>query len=1109
METGRSSPLTADQPADPTAALTTELVGREAQFAQLLQSFEAARRGPAQHVHITAPAGLGKTRLLDGLAGRLRAARARLVAVRAVPAERSLPYAFAGQLVTALVPLRGAKAVSPDTARTLVALAPAASTYYEVQPDRSTGDDTLRRRSLALTELVAAVAEDAPVALLVDDVHWMDAASRTMLASLATRAGGAHLLLVTAARPNDRLLESTPSARVVALGPLSADDVGALVMSVAPLPAEPWGEELPGWLHASTGGSPLLVLEALQLAIERGLLTLAESGWQARDPSALAALLSAGRAMQQRIASLPPSAREALLRLAVAGAPVADAELPRLLSGDARDALALLETRGLVARDDDHWRPAHDEIAALAVDLAAASDRVRAHQAMADLLEQAGEADLPRLLRAAWHRARVADTAALDRTFATAVRRAQLGGERAAIIELGREALGADAPERDVSQLVARLPRSLRRRTYRWAPAAVVIGSLLVAVSALAWRVSRHAPLGDLGIDVLVAAADGGQTWVHADVQPEALGTGQPLAASRTKSPLPLVPDSLQARTTAVLADGSVVVGFTRSGPDSLLAMELVRFAPGRPAEPVLSGPYDQSMPVASPDGHWIVFTNRGWDPVQQANDLALWRPGMDTAIRLTHTPYSETGAVWSHDGSRLAYGHAAPDSATPSAVCSMSSRGGTPTCHPTGRTARVSGVVAWDGEWSALVQLVRFGSFRTVLARVDLRSGTFQPLDSSASNYAADPRGSVVLCSCDLEGYPEAVVALFRPDRPDHKHPLLLDGRPIASAAMSLVQWNVRRPPLASATLRGPDTVTVGDEARFRLDGRNASDAPVPTPWAEWSVSDTSIATVDSTGRVRARRAGAVRLSAHLGIAMTASRDLEVRPPDFTVRLRELWDGDLARWIAFGDPAPARGSWGGQPVLFINGDERLTSGVFSAATYPARNGLGVRVRFRALIAEPVWQALILSLSAAPTDAQLAAWDDRAGGRRPLDWDTENTTCTLAFPQGEGYDIMRWPGLTAAGLNVPLSAPATFGDGRWHEATLQIMPDGRCGGALDGRVLGMSSRSLPLDRPLRLHIHGQSVKTTVSVGEVEAWTGVRPGIPWSGGGDGGIGLPPP
>jgi hypothetical protein len=325
----------------------------------------------------------------------------------------------------------------------------------------------------------------------------------------------------------------------------------------------------------------------------------------------------------------------------------------------------------------------------------------------------------------------------------------------------------------------------------------------------------------------------------------------------------------------------------------------------------------------------------------------------------------------------------------------------------------------------------------------------------------------------------------------------------------MSLVQWNVRRPPLASATLRGPDTVTVGDEARFRLDGRNASDAPVPTPWAEWSVSDTSIATVDSTGRVRARRAGAVRLSAHLGIAMTASRDLEVRPPDFTVRLRELWDGDLARWIAFGDPAPARGSWGGQPVLFINGDERLTSGVFSAATYPARNGLGVRVRFRALIAEPVWQALILSLSAAPTDAQLAAWDDRAGGRRPLDWDTENTTCTLAFPQGEGYDIMRWPGLTAAGLNVPLSAPATFGDGRWHEATLQIMPDGRCGGALDGRVLGMSSRSLPLDRPLRLHIHGQSVKTTVSVGEVEAWTGVRPGIPWSGGGDGGIGLPPP
>lgn len=1102
IEAGRTTPLVAepaseDGSADSAGSLTVELVGRESQFAQLLQAFEGARRGPAQHVHITAPAGLGKTRLLGGLSARLRAARTRVVEVRAVPAERSLPFAFAGQLVTALVPLRGAKAVSPDAARTLVALAPAASTYYEVEPDRSSGDDAVRRRSLAVTELVTAVAADTPLALLVDDVHWMDAASRTVLASLATRAGDARLLLVTAARPNDRFLESVPSARVVTLAPLSIDDIGALVMSVARLPAEPWAEEFPAWLHASTGGSPLLVLEALQLAIERDVLTLAEGSWQAPDPSALAALLSAGRAMQQRIAALPPAAREALLRLACAGAPIADDELPRLLPADAREALALLETRGLVVRDDDQWRPAHDEIAALAVDLAADADRVRAHQAMAELLEQAGEADLPRLLRAAWHRARAADLAGLDRTFAAAVRRARVSGEQAAIAELGREALGADVPDADLSRLIARLPRHLRRRRQLWAPTVAVLASLTVAMAALAWRVSRPATAGDLGLDVLIGAEDGGVAWVHADLQTELLDNGQPVDASRMASPVPLVPDSLQTGVSAQLADGSVVVGFTRTGRDSLLAMELVRFARGRSPEPVLSGPYDQAMPVASPDGRWIAFANRGRDTVRQTTELELWQPGMDTAIRLTRTPYSDLYAAWSHDGSRIAYMHVAPDSLTPAAVCWMSSRGGRPTCHPVSRAERVTAVHAWDGDWSALVSIVRFGSFRTVLSRVDLRDGRIVPLDSSATGYAADPHGEAVLCTCDVPGYADPVVAVFRADRPERKRVLLLDGRPVRASDLSRTMWSSRRPHLASAAIVGPSTVAAGEEVVYRLQGRGATGSALPTPWAEWEVSDTTIATVATDGTLRARRTGAVRLTARLGIVRDASLDIAVRPAAFAVRLRESWASGTGTWIDFGDPQPRVSRTSDRATLQLNGDQRLTSGVFSEATFPAAAGLGVSVRFRAPLTQPLWQTLFVSLSAAPSDAELASWDDRAGGRFPTEWTVETASCILYVPRGEGYDVMRWPGLSASGVNVPIAAPVPFGDGRWHEATLQLLPDGRCAGAIDGTVLGVSGRAIPLDRPMRLQIHGQSVGTTVEVGEVELWTGVRPSVRWT------------
>lgn len=105
VRTGRSNgaaPVTGEP-----SGLHSELVGRELEFAVLLAAFESAKRGQSKHVHLAAPAGLGKSRLLDGLAARLRSARVRVVSVRGMPGERSLPYAFAAHLVAMLVAMRG------------------------------------------------------------------------------------------------------------------------------------------------------------------------------------------------------------------------------------------------------------------------------------------------------------------------------------------------------------------------------------------------------------------------------------------------------------------------------------------------------------------------------------------------------------------------------------------------------------------------------------------------------------------------------------------------------------------------------------------------------------------------------------------------------------------------------------------------------------------------------------------------------------------------------------------------------------------------------------------------------------------------------------------
>src|SRR5690606_3637828 len=104
-------------------------------------------------------------------------------------------------LVLAMGRLPGARGISPESASALVAMAPALSTYFTAPNDASTGDEALRRRGQAVAELAGALCDEQALVVLVDDVHWMDAASRALLAHLAARVTELRLLLVTAGRP--------------------------------------------------------------------------------------------------------------------------------------------------------------------------------------------------------------------------------------------------------------------------------------------------------------------------------------------------------------------------------------------------------------------------------------------------------------------------------------------------------------------------------------------------------------------------------------------------------------------------------------------------------------------------------------------------------------------------------------------------------------------------------------------------------------------------------------------------------------------------------------------------------------------------------------------
>lgn len=1090
VRTGRSNgaaPVTGEP-----SGLHSELVGRELEFAVLLAAFESAKRGQSRHVHLAAPAGLGKSRLLDGLAARLRSARVRVVSVRGMPGERALPYAFAAHLVAMLVAMRGAAAVSPDAASTLIALSPIASNHLRAEPDRSTGDDALRRRSLALTELVTTLAHDAPIVLLIDDVHWIDAESCVLLSSLANRAGSVALLLVTAARNAERFLEATPSAQRLTLTPLSVDDVGALVMSIARLPSEPWADAFISALHGTTRGSPLLVLETLQLMVERGQLAHTDGQWKTQDPAVLIATLGAGKALEQRIAALPAAARETLLRLAVAGTFVEHAALPVLFAQDGMESLAELEARGLITRADDRYRVSHDEIAAAAFEMAAVSDRARANAAVAEYLERTAGEDLSRLLRAGFHRSRVSDTAALDRVFLRAVRTAHMSGERSAIRNLGREVLGPSAAPDDVERLVARLPwRTRYRATWFLSGAIATLGLSILAALVL---VTRRPEASVTRVIFTMDAVVGDSTVFLAvpDILDD-LSTSAPVELRAVRAPVPMT-SITQVAISGRLPDSSYV-GHGLLSDDAERGMDIFRVSPMGEISVYRGGARDQSLPTMSPDGKRLAYATGALHPMQRA-ELMVYDVPRDSVYRITNSDDKETGFSWSSDGTRLAF-VTSPASRGKARVCwsTIDASGGGCLSLPSDTIPK--NVLGWRSDNELLVLAETVEQQDRVLVQFNIVTQRLLLLDKSGADYRVDPSGRLVLCLCRVDEYPDEVAAVFSPSTPDTKRVLQFENAQLTSIGRRFLVWEPTDNALSAVAIAAPDSIALFQRQRFKVRGVDNSGRPRGVPASRWKSLDPAILAPESDGMFLAKAPGVARIVVSAGgiISDTARIVVSARPA--ANLLREDWTEPLpARWLPFGFPAP-RVDHG---LLQPSGDDHLTSGIIGLRAFDAKGGIGMRARVRLPITASQWQSISIGLRYVTSDSGLAQWKTRATGEFSSRWDELDSRrhCTFHAPRGEGGEYMDLVAFVAAGVNatIPRSAPS-IADGRWHDVTLQIFDDGRCALGIDGRAVSASMSTLPLDLPLRPVINGQSVKTTVEVGVLELWSGTRGDIDWT------------
>ncbi|MFF6982947.1 AAA family ATPase [Streptomyces sp. NPDC008343] len=396
-------------------SFTTPLIGREGEFARLSTALERARDGEARAVLIAGDAGVGKTRVLDEVAGR--AARDGMVVLTGHCVDLGdvgLPY----------LPFTEVLGVLAGDERFAEILAAHPVVGRLLGGDTDAVSDRLRLFE-GVAGLLADLADVAPVLLVLEDLHWADQSSRDLLRFLLSRgilqrpAGGApaHRLAVFASYRADDLhrrhplrpllaeLVRLPAVERLELRPMADTEVARLVRAVQerPLPDSTvrriveraegnafYAEELVAATDTEAGGMPSGLADVLLIRFEQ----LSDTAQQVLRTAAVA-----GRRVEHDLLrgavgipeeELESALREALGRqLLVAGegdtyafrhALAREAVYADLLPGERarlHGAFArLLAGRGrpdeTAAERAHHYRESHDLAEALAASLEAA-----------------------------------------------------------------------------------------------------------------------------------------------------------------------------------------------------------------------------------------------------------------------------------------------------------------------------------------------------------------------------------------------------------------------------------------------------------------------------------------------------------------------------------------------------------------------------------------------------------------------------------------------------------------------------------------------------------------------------------------------------------------
>ena len=269
-------------------------------------------------------------------------------------------------------------------------------------PAATDPDAERHRLHTAVTELLVGISSEAPLLLVLEDVHWADASTLQLMRHLVRSGAAARMLLVATFRDADadvpaELAEAlvdvyrTEGVVRIRLGGLSAGEIGEFVRLTTGVEAT---AELTSVVGDLTGGNAFLVTELWRELVDSAAVDIGAYGARLSRPAAELGVPTTVRdVVNQRLSRLAPETRDVLELAAVMGA---DFELDTVRRASIVDETALIGAieeavrSGLLVEEPGRglaYRFAHELVRRAVDDRLSAARRAEIHLRVAEALE--------------------------------------------------------------------------------------------------------------------------------------------------------------------------------------------------------------------------------------------------------------------------------------------------------------------------------------------------------------------------------------------------------------------------------------------------------------------------------------------------------------------------------------------------------------------------------------------------------------------------------------------------------------------------------------------------------------------------------------------------